>query len=62
MIYQIDERLKRRLQEEMAGVKEHITAGRLASFEDYKYYAGVLRGLSAAETIVDELLSKIKEG
>jgi hypothetical protein len=50
-----------RLKELKAQHVEHLSAGSVASHEEYRHICGVIKGLSMAELEIKELLSRISD-
>ena len=53
--------LLREYKDRMEMLSDALTTGNLASFEDYKYVCGQLRGLEAACVVIADLKAKIEE-
>jgi len=51
----------RELQEIRTGQEAHITGGRAADHAEYRHVCGVIRGLTLAENIVNDLVQKLEK-
>jgi hypothetical protein len=59
--YQILAHIVRELQEIRAAQEDHITGGRAADHAEYRHVCGVIRGLTLAENIVNDLVQKMEK-
>ena len=61
MIYLYDQRMKALIGKEIDTLSEQLSSGHAASFEEYKFKVGILRGLRMALQSVDELAISMKD-
>ena len=54
------EYLQREYKDRMEMLSDALTTGNLASFEDYKYVCGQLRGLEAACMVIEDLTTTME--
>lgn len=59
--YKILALIVRELQEIRAAQEAHITGGRAADHAEYRHVCGVIRGLTLAENIVNDLVQKLEK-
>jgi ribosomal protein L17 len=59
--YQTLAHIVRELQEIRAAQEDHITSGRAADHAEYRHVCGVIRGLTLAENIVNDLVQKMEK-
>ncbi len=59
--YKILAMIVRELQEIRTGQESHITGGRAADHAEYRHVCGVIRGLTLAENIVNDLVQKLEK-
>ena len=59
--YKILAMIVRELQEIRTGQEAHITNGRAADHAEYRHVCGVIRGLTLAENIVNDLVQKLEK-
>ena len=59
--YKILAQIVRELQEQRATQEDHITSGRAADHAEYRHVCGVIRGLTLAENIVNDLVQKMEK-
>ena len=52
--------LKTKFTEEQLSRVEFLAAGKVASLEEYKHVAGVIRGLAMATEILDDLVQRLE--
>jgi len=52
--------LLREYKDRMGMLSDALTTGNLASFEDYKYVCGQLRGLEAACMVIEDLTTTME--
>jgi hypothetical protein len=58
--YQTLAHVVRELQEIRAAQEDHVTGGRAADHAEYRHVCGVIRGLTLAENIVNDLVQKME--
>jgi ribosomal protein L17 len=59
--YQTLAHVVRELKEIRAAQEDHITYGRAADHAEYRHVCGVIRGLTLAENIVNDLVQKMEK-
>ena len=52
--------LSSKIQEEMMVMKDDMAMGKAKDFSDYKYAAGIYRGLIMANTILTDTIERMK--
>lgn len=55
------EHLKKKFNEDIRGVEQAMSMGRMNSFEEYKHASGCIRGLQLAVRHIDDLLQNYEE-
>ena len=53
--------LKTKFTEEQLSRVEFLASGKVASLEEYKHVAGVIRGLAMATEILDDLVQRLEK-
>lgn len=53
--------LSSKIQEEIAVMKDDMAMGKAKDFGDYKYAAGIVRGLVMANTIIADTAERMKD-
>jgi hypothetical protein len=53
--------LSSKMQEEMMVMKDDMAMGKAKDFGDYKYAAGIIRGLIMANTIIADTAERMKD-
>lgn len=59
--YQILAQTVRELKELRVAQEDHLTSGRAADHAEYRHVCGVIRGLTLAENIVNDLVQKLEK-